>query len=383
MPSTTIGICLFELPEKDQAVIQRVITFGASQGKHYNLQTEASSAQIIIALDSTALPPDHQAVTIRIGEADKLSSDLLLQRPLLVTRVMRTIDEAAQLYRSRPASPPQEQENSSSKNQPINTPLQSEEQSEPAKVSDISQTSNVPESITADKQEIKSSEIGLDNNKETVTTIKTDTKTEYEESSTATPEIETPLLNESAPPNSDQTQIITTHPEAATSIEALPPTEGLATLEKPAHTEEEEETNKESIAETEEGEDYSHLALVVDDSAAIRKQLEIELRNAHIKADFAETGEEALEMSAQTQYDLVFLDIIMPGIDGYEVCRQMRARKAMKKTPIIMLSAKTSPLDEVQGVIAGASTYLTKPVKHEQFQQTLKRVSKWLSEFAR
>ena len=53
-----------------------------------------------------------------------------------------------------------------------------------------------------------------------------------------------------------------------------------------------------------------------------------------------------------------------------------------KKTPIIMLSGKTSPLDEVKGVLAGASTYLTKPVKHEQFQQTLKRVAKWLSVFA-
>ena len=101
------------------------------------------------------------------------------------------------------------------------------------------------------------------------------------------------------------------------------------------------------------------------------------------KAEFAETGEQALEKSQQTQYDLIFLDIILPGIDGFEVCRQMRTRKTMKKTPIIMLSGKTSPLDEVQGVIAGASTYLTKPVKHEQFQQTLTRVSKWLSNFAR
>ncbi|OQX07992.1 MAG: hypothetical protein BWK73_26640 [Thiothrix lacustris] len=125
------------------------------------------------------------------------------------------------------------------------------------------------------------------------------------------------------------------------------------------------------------------MALVVDDSAAIRKQLEIELRHANIAADFAETGEEALEKSAQKQYDLVFLDVIMPGIDGYEVCRKMRSSKTMKKTPIIMLSGKTSPLDEVQGVIAGASTYLTKPVQHEQFQQTLKRVSKWLTNFAR
>ncbi|MEZ5449112.1 MAG: response regulator [Thiolinea sp.] len=137
-----------------------------------------------------------------------------------------------------------------------------------------------------------------------------------------------------------------------------------------------------ATAEAEQTSAYHHHALVVDDSAAIRKQLELELRAAGISADFAETGEQALEQVDHHPYDLVFLDIIMPGIDGYETCRQMRTRQALKKTPIIMLSAKTSPLDEVQGVIAGASTYLTKPVKSEQLQKTLKRVSMWLDNFS-
>ena len=125
-----------------------------------------------------------------------------------------------------------------------------------------------------------------------------------------------------------------------------------------------------------------HHALVIDDSAAIRKQLELELRDAGITADFAGSGEEALEKIEDTQYDLVFLDIIMPGIDGYETCRSMRTKASYKKTPIIMLSGKTSPLDEVQGVIAGATTYLTKPVKSAMFQETLTRVTKWLNNFA-
>ncbi|UJS22514.1 response regulator [Thiothrix winogradskyi] len=253
----TIGICLFELPEKDQAVIQRVVTFGASQGKHYSLQTDITYADIVITLDEIEIP-DNTAINIRIGESD-LPYDILLQRPLLVTRVMRAIDDAAQLLRSRPA------------------------------------------------------------------------------------------ITETTLPVAPETPI--------------------ATVAVPENT-------------TEQPESYRYTALVVDDSAAIRKQLEIELRHAHIAADFAETGEEALEKSAQKQYDLIFLDVIMPGIDGYEVCRKMRSSKTMKKTPIIMLSGKTSPLDEVQGVIAGASTYLTKPVQHEQFQQTLKRVSKWLTNFA-
>jgi CheY-like chemotaxis protein len=126
---------------------------------------------------------------------------------------------------------------------------------------------------------------------------------------------------------------------------------------------------------------YNHHALVIDDSAAIRKQLELELRDANISADFAESGEQALEMITEKQYDLIFLDIIMPGIDGYETCKNMRAITDYKKTPIIMLSGKTSPLDEVQGVIAGATTYLTKPVKSDKLQETLNRVTTWLENF--
>ncbi|WGZ93513.1 MAG: response regulator [Candidatus Thiothrix putei] len=271
----TIGICLFELPEKDQAVIQRVVTFGASQGKHYNLQPNIACSEIVITLDEVELP-NNTAVHIRIGDSD-LPYDILLQRPLLVTRVMRAIDDAAQLLKSRPV-------------------------------------------IRAENPDIT-------------------TESSSKLSTTTEPEI---VVQEMPVPT------------------AVVPENG-----------------------TESAETYRYTALVVDDSAAIRKQLEIELRHANIAAEFAETGEEALEKSAHKQYDLVFLDVIMPGIDGYEVCRKMRSSKAMKKTPIIMLSGKTSPLDEVQGVIAGASTYLTKPVQHEQFQQTLKRVSKWLTNFAR
>jgi CheY-like chemotaxis protein len=78
----------------------------------------------------------------------------------------------------------------------------------------------------------------------------------------------------------------------------------------------------------------------------------------------------------------VFLDIVMPGIDGYEVCKQLRKMPNYKRTPVIMLSGKTGPLDEVEGILAGASTYMLKPVKHKDFQQTLERISKWLAHFS-
>ena len=123
-------------------------------------------------------------------------------------------------------------------------------------------------------------------------------------------------------------------------------------------------------------------ALVVDDSAAIRKQLELELRGTPISADYAVCGKDALEKIKTTQYDLIFLDIIMPDIYGYEVCRQLRKNENYKRTPVIMLSGKTEPLDEVEGILAGATTYLLKPVKHKDFQKTLNRISRWLYDYA-
>ncbi len=146
-----------------------------------------------------------------------------------------------------------------------------------------------------------------------------------------------------------------------------------------------EPLNEESV-ETETAADIvvstTHHALIIDDSASIRKQLELELRDAGISSDFAECGEDALEIIKDTHFDLVFLDIIMPGLDGYETCKAMRTTPSYKKTPIIMLSGKTSPLDEVQGVIAGATTYLTKPVKSDKLQETLSRVTKWIENYA-
>ncbi len=138
-------------------------------------------------------------------------------------------------------------------------------------------------------------------------------------------------------------------------------------------------TNKETNKETPDTGRFH--ALVIDDSMAIRKHLELELRDSGVSADFAESGEQALEKIKERLFDLIFLDIMMPGIDGYETCKLIRANPAFKKTPIIMLSGKTSPLDEVQGIIAGASTYLTKPVKSDKLQAVLGRVTNWISEF--
>lgn len=127
----------------------------------------------------------------------------------------------------------------------------------------------------------------------------------------------------------------------------------------------------------------SYRVLVVDDSVPMQQALAKALHALEypVEISFADDGEAALaEVSSQT-YDFIFLDIMMPGIDGFETCTRMRAIPELKKTPIIMLSSKSSPLDEVKGIMAGSSTYLTKPIQTDEFSKVIKRVTRWVSEF--
>jgi twitching motility two-component system response regulator PilG len=136
---------------------------------------------------------------------------------------------------------------------------------------------------------------------------------------------------------------------------------------------------------SESGEDSFYRVLVVDDSMPMQKALAAEIKKLDTvtEIDFANTGEEALQYVEKNHYDFIFLDIIMPGIDGFETCTKMRQLPQLKKTPIIMLSAKTSPLDEVKGVMAGCTTYMTKPIVHEEFQKVIRRISKWIENISK
>ena len=118
-----------------------------------------------------------------------------------------------------------------------------------------------------------------------------------------------------------------------------------------------------------------HKALVVDDSATTRKQIEIELEQLGIAVDLAESGEQAFEFLNKSQgYDLIFLDVILPGlVDGYNICKTIKRDKQRKRIPVIMLTGKGSPFDRIRGKLAGCNTYLTKPVRREQFQTVVKK----------
>ncbi|MGJ9384868.1 DNA-binding response regulator [Salipaludibacillus neizhouensis] len=98
--------------------------------------------------------------------------------------------------------------------------------------------------------------------------------------------------------------------------------------------------------------------LVVDDEERIRRLLKMYLEREEYLVDDAENGEKALEMALAEEYDLIILDLMMPGMDGIEVCEEIRKHKA---TPIIMLTAKGEEANRVQGFEAGTDDYIVKP----------------------
>ena len=117
-------------------------------------------------------------------------------------------------------------------------------------------------------------------------------------------------------------------------------------------------------------------ALVVDYSLPVRKQVNIALRRAGITAEFAEDAESALKLIESRSYDILFLDVVLPGKDGYEICKAVKRDKNKKHIPVVMLTGKSSPFNKVKGKLSGCDAYLTKPVSLKEFNKTL---SKWLT----
>jgi DNA-binding response OmpR family regulator len=103
----------------------------------------------------------------------------------------------------------------------------------------------------------------------------------------------------------------------------------------------------------------SHRILVIEDNPDIARLVELHLQDLSFHVDIARDGHSGLEQAVNGNHDLIILDIMLPGLDGLEVCRRLRA--ASDNTPILMLTAKTTELDRVLGLELGADDYLTKP----------------------
>ena len=101
--------------------------------------------------------------------------------------------------------------------------------------------------------------------------------------------------------------------------------------------------------------------LVVEDEANIRELVSLHLRLEHAVPTAAEDGRAALELARKRRFDLIILDLMLPGLDGLTVCRALRKESLNQATPILMLTARREEADKVLGLDSGADDYLTKP----------------------
>lgn len=116
-------------------------------------------------------------------------------------------------------------------------------------------------------------------------------------------------------------------------------------------------------------------ALIVDDSLSVRRFMESKLGTLGVAVDieFAATGEQALALSEERHYDIVFLDVMLPGIDGYRVCKALKSSKTAGRSRVVMLTSKKSPFDRVKGSMAGCDAYLTKPPDAQRLDSIIQK----------
>jgi twitching motility two-component system response regulator PilG len=116
--------------------------------------------------------------------------------------------------------------------------------------------------------------------------------------------------------------------------------------------------------------------LIVEDEESLLKLESILLtsRGYHVRG--VTDGASALKEIAENRPDLVLLDIMMPGIDGFEVCRRIKEDPLTKSIPVVMLTAKKSSMDQARGVQVGADAYITKPFKSVKIMEVIEGLLK-------
>jgi twitching motility two-component system response regulator PilG len=105
--------------------------------------------------------------------------------------------------------------------------------------------------------------------------------------------------------------------------------------------------------------------MVIDDSLTIRRSAEIFLTQAGCKVILAEDGFDALAKISDHQPDIIFVDILMPRLDGYQTCALIKKNARFAQTPVVMLSSRDGLFDRARGRMAGSDEYLTKPFTKE------------------
>jgi two-component system cell cycle response regulator len=120
-------------------------------------------------------------------------------------------------------------------------------------------------------------------------------------------------------------------------------------------------------------EEHSFRVLAVDDSPLMRTFLQNKLQPYGIHPEFASSGEEALFKISKQHFDLIFLDVMLPGMDGYDVCKMIKKNKDNALMKVIMLTSKDKTFDKIRGTMAGCDNYLTKPVDEMKLRAIIER----------
>ncbi|MCL4154807.1 UNVERIFIED_CONTAM: hypothetical protein GTU68_058224 [Idotea baltica] len=113
--------------------------------------------------------------------------------------------------------------------------------------------------------------------------------------------------------------------------------------------------------------------MIIDDSKTIRKSAETLLSKEGCEVLTAEDGFEALAIIAVNKPDIIFVDIMMPRLDGYQTCTLIKNNRQFRDTPVIMLTSKDSIFDKARGRIVGSEEYLTKPFTRDDLLQAVNR----------
>jgi DNA-binding response OmpR family regulator len=114
--------------------------------------------------------------------------------------------------------------------------------------------------------------------------------------------------------------------------------------------------------------------LIIDDSPTLRMMMARVLQKTGCHVSMAANGTEGLNKAMQERPDCIILDVVLPGLNGFSVCRQLRAMDPEHDLSIIMVSSKNTPVDQHWGLRQGADRYLPKPFTDEQLLETVKEV---------
>lgn len=390
-----IGILAF--PADQQTKLQRILSLSKTRAYELVETPEKGSVDLLVVFGEEGLslsndfdlPSSHILVASRVAPPNGHPH---LKLPFISSRVLRIIDGTTPL--AKPAATPETKpavspQSTTPEARPAATP-------QPAPVAKPQQP-EAPAPTVAPTQPVQPDARPV--TPAPVTPAQPSATAPAAAPQQAQPTAPAPKAPSSTPAAAPQAEPVTKQPSAADAQPSPAPAAPVTPAAKPApqgdaggddkdnlfkkYDSQIEEAQRQKAQQDAAASSMEYSVLVVDDSHPMQQVLakELEKLEQKINVDFADDGETALEKVAAKHFDFIFLDIMMPGIDGFETCTQMRAMPALKKTPIIMLSSKTSPLDEVKGIMAGSSTYLTKPIDPEEFQKVIKRVSRWVSDF--